>query len=193
MVAYNAYTDQELTALLRQGDHVAYAEIYKRFFGILYIHAYRRLNDRDEANDLLQDMFSIIWQKREELELSGSLSSYLYASVRNRILNIFERRKVNSKYMNSLASFAGQNHEYADHKVRESQLRQLIEAEINALPEPLKTIFVLSRNERMTYKEIGEHIGMTEQAVKSQMKRILKTLRKKLGLIGYLILISKLF
>lgn len=193
MPPYSSYTDQELAALLKKGDHAAYAEIYTRYFGVLYVHAYRRLNDGEETNDLLQDLFSAIWFKREDLVVNVSLSSYLYSAVRKRILNFFEKRKVIGRYTVSLAGFVDQDYEYADHKVRESQLRKLIEAEIAKLPEPLKSIFLMSRNEQMSYKEIGEQLGMTEQAVKSHMKRILKTFRAKFGLLGYLMFISKLF
>lgn len=192
MTDYSKYSDQELTALLQQGDHTAFTETYNRFFGLLYIHAFRRLNDKDEAKDLIQELFASIWDKRKSLRLTGTLSSYLYAAIRNRMLNNFEHKKVQEKYMESLASYADLDYTYADHKIREQDLRQLIEKEIENLPLQMREIFILSRKEHLSHKEIADQLNVSEQAVKSQVKRALKILRVKLGLYGFLLCLFKL-
>lgn len=192
MVIYSKFSDEELAVLLREGDHLAFTEIYNRFFSLLYIHAFRRLGDDEEANDVIQELFAVIWDKRELLHLTGSLSSYLYASIRNRMLDKIAHKKVSDKYMDSLASYSELDYSYADHKVREQDLKQLIEKEINALPEPMRAIFILSRKEHLSHKEIAEVMDMTEQAVKSQVKRALKILRVKLGFFSYLLCFFKL-
>lgn len=192
MAIYNEFSDQQLAVLLKEGDHGAFTEIYNRFFGLLYIHAFRRLNDDQEANDLIQEMFTTIWDKRKMLQLNGTLSAYLYAGTRNRILNRFAHRKVSDRYMDSLASYSELDHTLADHKIREFDLRQLIEQEINALPEQMRIIFTLSRKKYLSHKEIAEVMNISEQAVKSHVKRALKILRGKLGLYSYFLCLFKL-
>ncbi|MHA4893308.1 RNA polymerase sigma factor [Pedobacter sp. PWIIR3] len=193
MSDYKNHSDQELLALLREGQHSAFAEIYNRFYSLLYVHAYRRLNDEDAANDLMQDVFVGLWERRDQLVLKGSLSSYLYAVVRNRIIDLFSHSKVSEKYLSSLGAYFEQDKYEADFKVRESQLRTLIEKEIAALPEAERQIFTMSRMEDMSYREIAEKLDMTEEAVKSKMKRTLKVLRGRLGLWAYLLMLLKLF
>lgn len=192
MSNYNEFSDQQLTGLLREGDHGAFTEIYNRFFGLLYIHAFRRVNNRDEASDLIHELFASMWDKRKTFQLTGSLSSYLYASIRNRMLNNFEHQKVADKYMDSLANYADLDYTYADHKIREQDLKKLIEKEINNLPDPMKQIFLMSRMEHLSHKEIAEKLDVSEQAVKSHVKRALKILRVKLGLYGFLLCLFKL-
>jgi len=192
MSNYSTFTDQKLAELLRIGDHMAFTEIYNRFFGLLYIHAVRRLNDEDEASDLIQELFTSIWDKRNSFLLSGSLSSYLYTSIRNRMLNNFEHKKVADKYIESLAGYEDLDYTYADHKIRERDLRKLIEKEIDHLPEPMRQIFLMSRMEHLSHKEIAEKLDVSEQAVKSHVKRALKILRVKLGLYGFLLCLFKL-
>ncbi|WPU99047.1 RNA polymerase sigma-70 factor [Mucilaginibacter sp. cycad4] len=188
MSTYSTLSDHELVHLLQNGDKDAFAEIYARFFGLLYVHAYRKLGDEDEASDLIQELFASLWEKQPSLRVSENLSSYLYTSVRNRVLNLIERRKVNQRYMCSLADYSETDHKYADEKLRESELRQMIEKEINSLPEQMRIIFQMSRHEYLSYKEIGERLEMSEQAVKSVMKRTLKVLRQRLGLFVFLMI-----
>ncbi|SDL16017.1 RNA polymerase sigma-70 factor, ECF subfamily [Pedobacter sp. ok626] len=192
MTSYSKFSDEELAAFLKGGDHLAFTEIYNRFFSVLYIHAYRRLKDDEEASDLIQEIFAAIWDKRKMLDLTGSLSSYLYKSIHNRILNKFTHKKVSDRYMDSLVNYSELNYTYADHKVRERDLKRLIEKEIDALPEPMRAIFILSRKEHLSHKEIAEVMDMTEQAVKSQVKRALKVLRAKLGFYSYFLCFFKL-
>ncbi|TCC99558.1 RNA polymerase sigma factor [Pedobacter hiemivivus] len=187
MTSYSKFSEEQLATLLREGDHLAFTEIYNRFFEVLYMHAFRRLNDDDEAKDLVQEMFVGLWDKRKLQDLSKNLSSYLYTRIRSRILDKFRREKISGRYMDFLASYSKLDHASTDHKVRERDLKQLIEKEIYALPEPVRAIFILSRKEHLSHKEIAEVMDMTEQGVKSQVKRALKILRAKLGFYSYLL------
>lgn len=193
MEDYSKYSDMELADMLREENHDAFAEIYQRFHSLLYIHAFRRLDDQEATNDLLQDIFIQLWEKRNVLMLHGSLSAYLYSSVRNKIINQYVHKKVEGKYLSSLGDYFEEDHRYADFRVRENQLKSLIESEIAALPETERLIFHMSRNENLSYREIAEKLDLTEEAVKSKMKRTLKVLRGKLGLWGYLVLLWNFF
>jgi RNA polymerase sigma-70 factor (ECF subfamily) len=82
VVGLQNFSDQELVALIKEGDHAAYQAIYQRFFSLLYVHAVRRLNDDEEAGNIVQELFAYLWDKRETLEISGSLSCYLYGLPR---------------------------------------------------------------------------------------------------------------
>ena len=100
MPAYSAFSDQELTTLLRGGDHAAYTEIYNRYSGVLYLHAYNKLRNREEAKDILQELFTVIWRKREEIEFRSSLSGYLYVAIRNRIFKHIAHQQNEEEYIN---------------------------------------------------------------------------------------------
>lgn len=191
MRLYNKLSDAELTDLLREGDKSAFTEIYNRFFGLLYIHAYRKLLDEAQAGDIIQEIFTTIWDKRNSLHITGSLSSYLYSASRNRILNTFRDKKVSVKFLESLTEADRQDHSAADDRIRIKDLTQLIEAEINALPDPMRVIFIMSRTKNLSHKDIATELNMSEQAVRSQVKRALKILRLKLGLFAYLMILFK--
>jgi DNA-directed RNA polymerase specialized sigma24 family protein len=84
-MSYKYHNDQELTDLLKSGDSQACAEIYHRYHASLYIHAFKRLQLREECRDLVQELFTTLWVKRQEITFKTTLSGYLYASIRNKI------------------------------------------------------------------------------------------------------------
>lgn len=182
-------SDQELLLLLRAGDWNAYEQIYHRYKFILHNHAWNKTRNREESQDIVQEIFTVLWAKREKLDVNTNLAGYLYTSLRNYILNQIVHKSVQDKYIASIQSFVDQDTENADHRVRENQLKAQIEREIDALPARMKEVFQLSRRENLSHKQIAELLGTTEQTVKKQMTNTLKVLRAKLGMINYLLYI----
>src|SRR5690606_18288505 len=138
--------DQMLMERLRKGDDAAFAVLYDRYWPILFKQAHRLLQDEDEIRDVLQDTFTTLWEKAYVIEPTTSLSAYLHALVRNRILNLLLRSKVKDKYLASLAHFSATEIP-ADFAIREKQMAQQIEEELNRLPEKMREVFELSRKE----------------------------------------------
>jgi RNA polymerase sigma-70 factor (family 1) len=175
------YTDLELSDLLKSGDHAAYNEIYNRYERLLYIHAYKRLRDREEARDIIQDLFTVLWTKRSEIQFTGSLRAYLFTAVRNRIFDLAARQQLQSEYIISLQHYIDQGHYTTDHQARHNQLLAIIDHEIAQLPPKMRAVFELSRNEQLSHREIAEQLDISEQTVKKQVQNALKVLRLKLG------------
>lgn len=193
MRIYRSYSDSELAYLLTQGDELAFTEIYNRFYGLLFIHASKRLNDEEEAKDVLHQLFESLWVKRLQVAPDGNLSAYLYTAVRNRVLDVFAHQKVESKYVDSLQHYIDQDHILTDYLVREKQMALLIEQEINALPPKMREIFILSRKANKTHKEIALALGISELTVKTQVKKALRILKSKLGVAIYIAFLFKTY
>lgn len=189
MTEYNVLADLELYALLKAGDKVAYTEIYNRYFSLLYLHALKRLRDEEAARDLIQDLFATLWLKRDVLTTKTNLSNYLYTAVRNGVFNFIAHQKVASRYISELPDKVEPSECITDHLARERQLAALIEKEIAELPEKMREIFLLSRVEGLSHKEIAARLGISELTVKTQVKNALRILRGKLGFIIYFIFI----
>lgn len=189
MTAYNSFSDLELLDLVKSDNESAFAEIYERYFGVLYLHAYHRLHDKDEAKDLVQELFTYLWSKRGLLEPKTNISNYLYTWVRNRVLNIIAHRQVQEKYLATLPSLDSSAEAVTDHRLRERQLMAIIEREVAALPPKMREVFVMSRTANLSYRDIGEKLQISEQSVRSHVKNALKILRAKLGVLFCLLFI----
>lgn len=193
MANYNLFSELELLSLLKDGNEDAFAEIYNRYFHLMYVHTFNRLRDKEQAKDIVQELFSALWQKRNVLEFKQNLQAYLYASVRNQILNIIARNKLKYNYeINEFAS-SGLNYEPADTRLRERQLKAIITKEIQSLPKKMRLVFELSRKENLSHKEIASNLGISEQTVRSHIKHALKVLRTKLGSVNFCFMVIYFF
>ena len=192
MGTYSTLSDNELILLLKESDHAAYTEIYHRYFYLLYVHSYKKLRDENQAKDVIQDVFASLWIKREsDLQLTN-LAGYLYTAVRNRIFDLFAHEQVKSKYIESLNSYlTNHNSVSTDHRVRENQLKDYIEKEIQALPPKMRKIFELSRKDYLSHKEIAEKLSTSEHNVSTQITNALRILRTKIGIVGFIFLIIR--
>lgn len=182
MAKYSGLSDEELTSLLKEGDREAFTAIYDRYFWLLHTHAYKWLYNREEAWDVIHEIFLRLWEKREFLSLEHSLHGYLYTSVRNRIFNLLSRKRIESEYLTSLEGFINQGECMTDHLVRERQLAEMIEREIASMPPKMRKVFQLSRKKNLSHKEISETLDISEQTVRKHIQHALKILRFRLGL-----------
>lgn len=186
---YQNFNDAELVVLLREGDRTAFTEIYNRYHWLLHIHSYKWMRNREEAKDIIHELFSNLWIKREELTFGVVLSTYLYAAVRNRIFNVLAHKKIESKYLSSLGDFLDTGECITDHLVRESQLAEVIERELANMPSKMRNVFELSRKQHLTHKKIAEELDISEQTVRKHIQNALRILRVKLGLLSIMIVI----
>ncbi|WP_188316218.1 RNA polymerase sigma factor [Chitinophaga agrisoli] len=187
MNVYDQHTDQTLVGLLKSGDQQAYIEIYNRYIFVLLNHIYNKTGDREEAKDIVQEVFTRLWAGREQLEITSSLAGFLYTAARNIVLNQITRKKVEGKYFDSILKFLEQPQTITDHRARENQLIALIEKEIAALPPKMREVFELSRKQHLSHREIAEKLDISEQTVSKHITNALKILRIKLGLFAYLL------
>ncbi|WP_285057475.1 RNA polymerase sigma factor [Pedobacter ginsengisoli] len=181
MAAYSSYTDAELIALLKSGDRAAFSEVYQRYWPLLFRHARKLLQEDEGAKDVVQDVFISLWAAVFGFNEDTALSAYLYASTRNKILNMFRRNKVAAAHLESLGKFMDQGTNVTDHLVREHMLAKQIEDEIANLPARMREVFELKRKHNLSYKEIATMMNISELTVKTQMNKAIGTLRGKLG------------
>lgn len=186
MDAFAAYSDEFLFDLVKTGDRNAYAEIYDRYKGILYVHACRMLKDNDEAEDVIHDLFAVLWARKETLVLNKELRYYLYAALRNRIFKMMSHKKRDDNYRASLPDAMDETESNADHLVRQNLLSMLIEKEISCLPRKMREVFELSRKSNLSHREIAEQLEISEQTVRKHIQHSLKILRVKIRLLTVL-------
>lgn len=174
-------SDKELLNQFRQGSKAAFEALYNRYFPRLYQHAFKMLKDQDEAQDLVQELFTSFWVKGKDLDLTTSISSYLYAATRNRVLNLFEHNRVHDHYISSLGEFLSYVEVSVDELVIEKELAEIIEGEVRQMPPKMREIFELSRKEDLSHKEIADYLEISDKTVKKQISNALKILRMKIS------------
>ena len=179
MIDYKALSDSELTVLFQQQDREAFEEIYHRYWHPLFLHAYHILDDEDEAQDIIQDLFIAFWNKSFADRVHTSLKSYLYVMTRNKVLNHIRKNKINANFIQFLSTKLTEKDFNTVQDIELKELTVLIDREIDQLPPRMKQVFEMSRKEFLTHKEIAERLSKSEETVKKQITNSLKLLRDK--------------
>lgn len=176
-------SDAELIQRIQSGDKEAFSQLYQTYFFNLCEFAYRYVKMPSVCEELVQDLFLNIWMMREQWKPGGSIRPYLYKSIKNGALDYLKHRKVERKYLNWRKM-----EQELDSKQRtlclhqeEHELAEAIEDAIAQLPGRRQEIFLLSREDGLTYQEIADVLDISIKTVETQMGRSLKTLRKLLS------------
>jgi RNA polymerase sigma-70 factor, ECF subfamily len=173
--------NERILRYLQQTDEVKFIEaLFKAYYTALCRTAFRVVNDRDTAEDLVQEVFMKVWNNRQALQINTSLKAYLHRSTVNTALNYLEKnkRQVNME-AEDLIRAAPASHQLEEHLgLKEVETR--VEEAIRSLPPACRTIFVLSRYEHMSYQEIADSLNLSIKTVENQMGKALKTMREYL-------------
>jgi len=168
MRPHQTLDDRALVELLASGNPDAFNEIYQRHWYRMFIWARKILPDASDAEDAVQEILTYIWNKRLEISLRESLSSYLYKSVRNQCLMLINRNKLQQRYWAYLQDFMDPRAPVTDEQVRERELQAIIDWAISSLPSKMREVFVISRYEQLSHKEIAQALNLSETTVKKK-------------------------
>lgn len=183
---YKDFSDAQLVDQLRTSDALAFSEIFRRYRGILLLFTFRRIHDVEHSKDLIHDTFTDIWEKRATLNVPGALRPFLITVIKNRILDYYKHAKVSQRYLDNFDAYLKKHEDTTDHLLRQNELSARIEKEIAELPEKMRVVFELSRNNEMTRKEIADRLGIPQETVNSRMRHALKILKDKLGIVIFI-------
>jgi RNA polymerase sigma-70 factor, ECF subfamily len=172
--------DQQVIETLKEGSETAFEMLFRTHYNALCRYAYSFLNDREEAEEVVQGSFITLWDKRAQIEIETSMKSYLYRMVRNACLNVIKHEKVKQQHVAHEMAFGEPVYEGPAQTVAASELEQRIFEAMKALPEQCRVVFQLSRFEELKYNEIAEQLNISVKTVENQMGKALKIMREQL-------------
>jgi len=176
-------SDQDLFARLRAGEAPALDELFRRHYAELCRAALRFVNNEQEAEDIVQELFVSLWEKRDRgKDDVGTVGPYLRRAVRNRSLNYLRDRKripVDDGEVPLTLAATG----FADDGLEQDELSVRINRAIDRLPERCRLVFVMSKMEEMSQKEIAAALEISIKTVENQMTRAYRFLREWLAMV----------
>lgn len=159
---------------------VLFERVFKEHFKSLHAYAGSILRDSDEAEEVVQNVFYKLWEKKEKIDEIQSVQAYLYRSVYNECMNFVKHEKVKQNY-EAHAVHHGNIASSAVDNAETKELEERIGNALNDLPEQCRTIFQMSRFEELKYREIADKLGLSVKTIENQMGKALKILRTKLA------------
>ncbi|HVW62432.1 MAG TPA: RNA polymerase sigma-70 factor [Puia sp.] len=177
--------DDTLVKLLRRGNDAAFTEIYHRYWNRLFSVAANKLNyDLKLAEELVQDIFLDLWHRRGILDIRSSLSLYLAAAMKYKVIDARLKKKRMAAYAENLAAQTSPGDTSTEKQISFDELQHELSALVSSLPEKCQLVYKLSREAGYSQKEIARHLSISEKTVESHLARAVKTLR--LGLKNFL-------
>jgi RNA polymerase sigma-70 factor (ECF subfamily) len=177
-----ATESEKLTLMaLKQGDERVFESVFREFYEPLCIHARRYIIDPDQAEEVVQDMFFKMWDRRDTISINTSLPAYLYKAVTNHALNYIKYQKIARQYQDYVGFRVDENtatsaHDTLVHSDLEAQFQELVKE----LPERRRLIFEMNRFEGLKYNEIAGKLNISLKTVEIQMSKALDFMRTKL-------------
>lgn len=181
--------DQLILESLRIGDQKAFSVLFEEHWFELYEIAYRKMQNHEDAQEVVQNLFVEIWEKREKLFISNP-QNYLRVSLRNKCIDLIRSRVIQDRYVDHCKLFQQSLCQTQDEIVF-NELSERVDKSVGTLPEKSRNIFALSRYEGLSTKEISRKIKLSEKAVEYHLTKALKILKAHLK--EFLILIVSFF
>ena len=172
--------DEKILELLAKDSNLAFKLIFDQYYKYLCLVVFRMIQDRNLAEDIVQDVMHDFWKKHENIEIKSSLKSYLHRSTVNKTLNHIRDKKMTFEEEEQIDIHKSQEADI-DNLINAEELQNRINQAIGALPERCRIIFSLSRFEELSYKEIAETLEISVKTVENQMSKALRILRKAIN------------
>lgn len=173
------WDDGQLVELLREGKISAFEEIYRRYWYKLYGIAYHQTGVREEAEELVQEVFLAVWNRRSEV-IIRQLDLYLTIAIKNQVYDYIKSQISYRKYQEYLIFQEIHQHYDTDEIVNFSELTQAVEKVLSLLPEKSAEIFRRSRFENQSVRDIATSLQLSEKAVEYHITKSLKFLKENL-------------
>jgi RNA polymerase sigma-70 factor (ECF subfamily) len=173
-------SDKELIKDCLKGDEKAFKKIFEKYWGDLYIIAYRRLPFEEEIKDILQEVFISLWRNIHKISVDDNLGGYLYTSLRNKIFNYYEKNKVRMKITLSQSFNPVQSEADVYSSINSKEIREIIRLAVAEMPAKMQQIYLLSKEEQLTNQEIAALLALAPQTIKNQIHQALSRVRQKI-------------
>lgn len=170
-----------MLARLANGDEEAYALLLRKYWNPVYSLALTYLKSPQQAQDIVQDVFLKLWDRRIQLAAIENPEAWLFTVARNRIIDSF-RKKIALPLPEQYANIPESETLSPLRLYEQKQVRSSVEEAIELLPPTRKEIFLLSRNEGLTYDEIAGRLKLSHAAVKAHIAKSLHFIREYLSL-----------
>ncbi|MFW5657350.1 MAG: RNA polymerase sigma-70 factor [Bacteroidota bacterium] len=178
--------EQFLIGKIHKGDKEAFRELYDLYYTSLCRHAYSFVDDRAVAEDIVQDVFFNLWEKRKSLNIENSLVAYLYRTVYYQSMKYLRRKILEQDHLQEAklklreAEILYKRNEFPFSQLDQKVLKEEIKTALDNLPEKTRKVFILSRKHELKNKEIAEHLEINLKTVEYHVSKALLYLREKL-------------
>ncbi len=169
MATDSVHTDGPLLELLRNGDEAAFTELYHHYSGQLYVNLFKMVKDETLAEEIVQDIFTRIWQKRQTLQVEQSFPAYLYRMGHNAVHDFYRKLQRDRRLYQQFKALATEHYTHIEEALFRQESKVLLHQALDTLSPQQKKAYELCKLEGCSYKETAEQMGISPLTVKEYM------------------------
>jgi len=166
---------------IKEGDIKAFEQVFRQYYAPLYLYAFSITGRKDVAEEIVQELFYVLWKDRKEIQILRSARSYLYGAVRNQSLQYLEHMNVRLRHRDKVLSDGEQQQESTPlDQLEYKEFEEVINKTLSKLPERRLKIFRMARMEGKKYKEIAEYFSVSVKTIEAEMTKAYQVLRHEI-------------
>lgn len=174
--------DLDIVQAINDADPIAFKKLFEQHWKKIYHIALQKLPREEDASDITQEVFYLIWKNRGYWKIKTNIEAYLQGMLRHKIYDFYAQRDrlpilIPLNEQEEYWHYSFQEAEWEDY----SYENQLVRKEIEAMPEKMREIFILGRFENLSAAQISEKLGISVQTVRNQISAALKRLKNRFG------------
>lgn len=173
--------DKILVIKLKNNNRIAFEKIFKKYSERIYYFSYRYLKNKEESEEITQEVFVRLWNRRFDLKPELSFNSYLFMITKNAVIDLLRKRNKETSINESYHNFDNDIEGQPDNSLEYNELNNIVKKSVEELPFKRRQIFLMSREKGLTYKQIALKLNISIKTVESHMRLALKQLKKSIG------------
>jgi len=178
---FTCFSDGELLNMLKNEDEHAFNELYNRYWERLFNAAYKRLKSVEAAEEVVQDLFTDLWLRRETLNIRQELPVYLFSAIKYLVIKQINKTAHQHTLVYNRAAIFNDSDNSTEEWLIANDLQSHLQSRVESLPVKCREIYHLSRDEHQSNKDIAQQLNISEKTVENQITKALKRLRASLN------------
>lgn len=172
------YDEQELLFLLRTGDKTAFTKIYDRYSKKLFLNIYSLVKIQEIAEEILQEIFVLIWEKRETIIINQSFKAYLFRIAENKVIDFFRKLKRDKILFERVKEISSAVYTHVEESILSSESSSVFRKAIESLPPQRRQIFCMCKMEGKSYNEVSHLLGISTSTINDHIVKATRTVRE---------------
>lgn len=169
-----------LVHLIKKGDIKAFEQLFRQYYLPLCRYAQCIVGTREAAEEIISDLFYILWRDKETLNIFLSIKNYLYTAAKNGCIQHIRHRQINDEHLKNIQQEVAVNAGTTpEEEIETKELQELLESCLSTMPDRCRNIFQMHRTKGLKYTEIASILNISVKTVEADMTKVLKTLRNK--------------
>ncbi|MFZ4261655.1 RNA polymerase sigma factor [Sphingobacterium sp. HJSM2_6] len=173
--------DEMLLMQIQQGSEKAFTQLYEKYANRIYINLIKLVKDRDVAQELLQDVFLKIWDKKSTITIEKSFPAYLNTIARNLAFNFSKRISLNENYLTSVIQHNPSQYSHVEENIMLNEIQSLYDQAIAELPPKRKSVYLLCKVEGKSYDEAAQILGLSSSTISDHMVKATRFIKNRIS------------